>query len=50
MQEEVAIQGLKRQALHAFNLSFNYDQKDYTYESPMPQDLISCIRGLKKNL
>lgn len=49
-QEEEAIQSLKRQALHAFNLSFNYDQKDYTYESPMPLDLISCIRGFKKNL
>ncbi len=38
---------ISRQALHAWNMSFTYQGKEYTYRCPMPQDMKLLVEKLK---
>ncbi len=39
---------LDRHFLHACELKFNYKQKDYSFESPLPKDLTAFLKTLEK--
>lgn len=38
---------IKHQALHAWQMSFNYHHKAYTYSQPMPNDIKNLIKQLR---
>jgi len=40
---------IKRQALHAHKLSFEYNGTKYTYEAPLHKDFLHLLRKLKEN-
>ena len=46
--ELVAINGLKRQALHAYSLAFNFDNEDFEFYSELPQDIEECISNIQE--
>ena len=46
--ELAAINGLKRQALHAYSLAFNFDNEDFEFHSELPQDIEECISNIQE--
>ena len=46
--ELAAINGLKRQALHAYSLAFNFDNEDFEFYSELPQDIEECISNIQE--
>jgi 23S rRNA pseudouridine1911/1915/1917 synthase len=39
---------IKRHALHAYKISFEYDEKSFSFEKEAPQDFVKLIEQLKK--
>ena len=46
--EEQAVNGLRRQALHAHSLSFEWEGKEFSFKSDLPTDIVACINNLQK--
>ena len=46
--EEQAVNGLRRQALHAHSLSFEWEGKEISFKSDLPIDIVTCINSLQK--
>ncbi|MBL6820245.1 MAG: RluA family pseudouridine synthase [Proteobacteria bacterium] len=47
-KEAHAIQGLRRQALHAYSLAFTLDGEEFNFHSDIPIDIKQCINSLQK--